>query len=60
MIVLFDSLHYHIVNINLYVAPNFMGKHITHESLIGGANIIEVEGHDIIVVLSLIQHEDGF
>lgn len=54
MVVPLDSLHYHIINIDLYVPPNMVGEHDVHDSLVGGANIVEVEGCDIIVVVVVI------
>lgn len=43
----FNSFHYHVVDVDFQVLPYLMGEHIVHESLVDGANILKVEGHDI-------------
>lgn len=60
MVMPFGSFHYHIVNIYLKVSPYLVGEHIIHDSLVCGAKNLEVEGHDIIVVVVMIQHEGFF
>lgn len=37
-----------------------VGKYGVHEFQVGGTNIIEVEGHDILVVVVVIRHEGNF
>lgn len=48
----FSGFHYHVVNIDLQVLPYLVGDYNVYESLVGGTNILEAEGHDIIVVVA--------
>lgn len=45
-----NSLYFHIIHIDLYVPPNLVGEHNIDESMVGGANILEAERHDVVVV----------
>lgn len=57
MVASFGCFHNHVVNINLQVLAYIMGEHNVHESLVGGTNILEAEGYDIVVVVIMIQHK---
>lgn len=54
MVVSFCRLDDHIIDIYLKVSPDLVGKDNVHESLVCGANIFEVEGHGVIVVVAMV------
>lgn len=37
-----------------------MGEHDVHESMVGGINVLKVEGHDIVILVVVIPDEDFF
>lgn len=45
MVLLSLALHKHVVNVDLDVSFNLMGKHLIHETLIRRANILKAEQH---------------
>lgn len=52
-----DSFKYHIIDVDLQVLPYLVGEDNIHESQVSGANVLEVEDHDNVLVVSMIQHE---
>lgn len=49
-----NGIHYHVIDIDFYVPPCLVGEYNIHESLVCGANNLEIEGHDIVLVVSMI------
>ena len=50
MIVPLDSFNYHIIYIDIQVPLYLVGKYSINETLVGGVDLLEVKGHDIVVV----------
>lgn len=50
----FVIFSYHVIYIDLKVLPYLEGEHWVYELLVGGANILEAEGHDIVVLVTMI------
>lgn len=54
MTIFFYSIHYHVIYLDFQVMPYLVGKYGVDESLVDDAIILEVEGHDIIIIVSMV------
>lgn len=56
----FDTLKFYVIDIDIHFYPYLVGKDNIHEALVGCVNILNIEKHDIIVVVAMIRHEVCF
>lgn len=57
MVASFNSFNYHVINIDLRVSPYLVNEDSVHEQLVGGASVLEAEGHAIVVGVAMIRHK---
>ena len=53
----FSAFYYHVVNIDLNIPPNLVGKHFVHEPLIRRACVLEAEQHHFVTEKALAGNE---
>lgn len=50
----FCGLHYHVVDADFHILHYLVGEYGVHKSLVGGACILEVERHGIMIVVVVV------
>ena len=43
----------HVINIDFYIAPDFLAKHLVHQPLIYGPSVLQSKGHYLVAIKSL-------
>lgn len=53
-------LCYHVIDVYLYGAPNLLLENLVHETLIGGDNVLQTKGHNLVAVQPTVGDKDHF
>ena len=43
----------HVINIDFYIAPDFLAKHLVHQPLIYSPSVLQSKGHYLVAIKSL-------
>lgn len=53
-------LYYHIFHVHFKIFPYLFSKYFAHHSLVRCSDVLQLEWHDIVLAISLLNHEHDF